>query len=325
MAEITVREALQLAMKEEMQRDERVFILGEEVAEYQGAYKITQGLLQEFGPKRVIDSPISEHGFTGLAIGAAFGGLRPIVEFMTFNFAMQAFDQIVNSAAKTNYMSGGQLGCPIVFRGPNGAAARVAAQHSQNFAAVYSHIPGLNVIAPYSAEDAKGLLISAIRDDNPVIFLENEIMYGRSFEIPDVIEPIPIGKARIVKEGGDVTILAFSLQVGMAMEAANILAEENIDAEIIDLRTIKPLDIETILESVRKTNRLISVEEGWFFAGIGATISSIVIREAFDYLDAAPEVVSGKDVPLPYAENLEKMSLPTVEEIIAAAKRACYR
>jgi pyruvate dehydrogenase E1 component beta subunit len=325
MAEITVREALQLAMKEEMQRDERVFILGEEVAEYQGAYKITQGLLQEFGPKRVIDSPISEHGFTGLAIGAAFGGLRPIVEFMTFNFAMQAFDQIVNSAAKTNYMSGGQLGCPIVFRGPNGAAARVAAQHSQNFAAIYSHIPGLKVIAPYSADDAKGLLISAIRDDNPVIFLENEIMYGRSFEIPDVIEPIPIGKARIVKEGADVTILAFSLQVGMAIEAANILAEENIDAEIIDLRTIKPLDIETILESVRKTNRLISVEEGWFFAGIGATISSIVIREAFDYLDAAPEVVSGKDVPLPYADNLEKMSLPTVEEIVSAAKRACYR
>lgn len=325
MAEITVREALQLAMKEEMQRDKRVFILGEEVAEYQGAYKITQGLFQEFGPKRVIDSPISEHGFTGLAIGAAFGGLRPIVEFMTFNFAMQAFDQIVNSAAKTNYMSGGQLGCPIVFRGPNGAAARVAAQHSQNFAAIYSHIPGLKVIAPYSADDAKGLLISAIRDDNPVIFLENEIMYGRSFEIPDVIEPIPIGKARIVKEGVDVTILAFSLQVGMAIEAANILAEENINAEIIDLRTIKPLDIETILESVRKTNRLISVEEGWFFAGIGATISSIVIREAFDYLDAAPEVVSGKDVPLPYAENLEKMSLPTVEEIVAAAKRACYR
>lgn len=325
MAEITVREALQLAMKEEMQRDERVFILGEEVAEYQGAYKITQGLLQEFGPKRVIDSPISEHGFTGLAIGAAFGGLRPIVEFMTFNFAMQAFDQIVNSAAKTNYMSGGQLGCPIVFRGPNGAAARVAAQHSQNFAAIYSHIPGLKVIAPYSADDAKGLLISAIRDDNPVIFLENEIMYGRSFEIPDVIGPIRIGKARIVKEGADVTILAFSLQVGMAIEAAKVLAEENIDAEIIDLRTIKPLDVETILESVRKTNRLVSVEEGWFFAGIGATISSIVIKEAFDYLDAAPEVVSGKDVPLPYAENLEKMSLPTVEEIVAAAKRACYR
>lgn len=325
MAEITVREALQLAMKEEMQRDERVFILGEEVAEYQGAYKITQGLLQEFGSKRVIDTPISEHGFTGLAIGAAFGGLRPIVEFMTFNFAMQAFDQIVNSAAKTNYMSGGQLGCPIVFRGPNGAAARVAAQHSQNFAAVYSHIPGLKVIAPYSAEDAKGLLISAIRDDNPVIFLENEIMYGRSFEVPDVIEPLPIGKARIVKEGDDITILAFSLQVGMAIEAAKILAEENINAEIIDLRTIKPLDIEAILESVRKTNRLVCFEEGWFFAGIGATISSIVIKEAFDYLDAAPEVVSGKEVPLPYAENLEKMSLPTVEEIVAAAKRACYR
>jgi len=325
MAEITVREALQLAMKEEMQRDERVFILGEEVAEYQGAYKITQGLLQEFGSKRVIDTPISEHGFTGLAIGAAFGGLRPIVEFMTFNFAMQAFDQIVNSAAKTNYMSGGQLGCPIVFRGPNGAAARVAAQHSQNFAAVYSHIPGLKVIAPYSAEDAKGLLISAIRDDNPVIFLENEIMYGRSFEVPDVIEPLPIGKARIVKEGDDITILAFSLQVGMAIEAAKILAEENIYAEIIDLRTIKPLDIEAILESVRKTNRLVCVEEGWFFAGIGATISSIVIKEAFDYLDAALEVVSGKEVPLPYAENLEKMSLPTVEEIVAAAKRACYR
>lgn len=325
MAEITVREALQLAMKEEMQRDERVFILGEEVAEYQGAYKITQGLLQEFGSKRVIDTPISEHGFTGLAIGAAFGGLRPIVEFMTFNFAMQAFDQIVNSAAKTNYMSGGQLGCPIVFRGPNGAAARVAAQHSQNFAALYSHIPGLKVIAPYSAEDAKGLLISAIRDDNPVIFLENEIMYGRSFEVPEVIEPLPIGKARIVKEGDDITILAFSLQVGMAIEAAKILAEENIDAEIIDLRTIKPLDIEAILESVRKTNRLVCVEEGWFFAGIGATISSIVIKEAFDYLDAAPEMVSGKEVPLPYAENLEKMSLPTVEEIVAAAKRACYR
>lgn len=325
MAEITVREALQLAMKEEMQRDERVFILGEEVAEYQGAYKITQGLLQEFGSKRVIDTPISEHGFTGLAIGAAFGGLRPIVEFMTFNFAMQAFDQIVNSAAKTNYMSGGQLGCPIVFRGPNGAAARVAAQHSQNFAAVYSHIPGLKVISPYSAEDAKGLLMSAIRDDNPVIFLENEIIYGRSFEVPEIIEPLPIGKARIVKEGDDITILAFSLQVGMAIEAAKILAEENIDAEIIDLRTIKPLDIEAILESVRKTNRLVCVEEGWFFAGIGATISSIVIKEAFDYLDAAPEVVSGKEVPLPYAENLEKMSLPTVEEIVAAAKRACYR
>lgn len=325
MTEMTVREALQSAMREEMLRDKKIFVIGEEVAEYQGAYKVTQGLLQEFGDKRVIDTPITEHGFAGLAIGAAFGGLRPIVEFMTFNFAMQAFDQIVNSAAKTNYMSGGQLGCPIVFRGPNGAAARVGAQHSQNFAAVYSHIPGLKVIAPYSAEDAKGLLISAVRDDNPVIFLENEMMYGRSFEVPDVIEPIPIGKARIVKEGLDVTILAFSLQVGMAIEAAQILAEENIDAEIIDLRTIRPLDEQTILESVRKTNRLVFVEEGWFFAGIGATVSAIVMREAFDYLDAAPEIVSGKDVPLPYAENLEKLSLPTVDNIVSAAKRACYK
>jgi pyruvate dehydrogenase E1 component beta subunit len=325
MAEMTVREALQSAMKEEMHRDEKVFVMGEEVAEYQGAYKITQGLLQEFGDKRVIDTPITEHGFAGLAVGAAFGGLRPIVEFMTFNFAMQAFDQIVNSAAKTNYMSGGQLGCPIVFRGPNGAAARVGAQHSQNFAAIYSHVPGLKVIAPYSAEDAKGLLISAIRDDNPVIFLENEIMYGKTFEVPDVVEPIPIGKARIVQEGSDVTIVAFSLQVGMAIEAAQILAEENISVEIIDLRTIRPLDEEAILDSVRKTNRLVLVEEGWFFSGIGATISAIVMREAFDYLDAAPEIVSGKDVPLPYAENLEKLSLPTVDDIVIAAKRVCYK
>lgn len=324
MLEMTVREALQAAMREEMHRDEKVFIMGEEVAQYQGAYKITQGLLQEFGDKRVIDTPITEHGFAGLAVGAAFAGLRPIVEFMTFNFAMQALDQIVNSAAKTNYMSGGQLGCPIVFRGPNGAAARVAAQHSQNFAALYAHIPGLKVIAPYSAEDAKGLLISAIRDDNPTIFLENEIMYGRSFQVPEVVDPIPIGKARIMREGTDVTILAFSIQVGMAMEAANILAEENISAEVIDLRTIKPLDEETILGSVCKTNRLVSVEEGWFFAGIGATISSIVMREAFDYLDAPPEIVSGKDIPLPYAENLEKMALPTVQDIVLAAKRACY-
>ncbi len=325
MPEITVREALQSAMKEEMHRDEKIFILGEEVAEYQGAYKVTQGLLQEFGNKRVIDTPITEHGFAGLAVGAAFGGLRPIVEFMTFNFAMQAFDQIVNSAAKTNYMSGGQLGCPIVFRGPNGAASRVGAQHSQNFAAIYSHIPGLKVVAPYSAEDAKGLLISAIRDNNPVIFLENEILYGKSFEVPDIVSPIEIGKARIVQEGSDITIIAFSLQVGMAIEAAQILAKENITAEIIDLRTIKPLDEETILASVRKTNRLVFVEEGWFFSGIGATISAIVTREAFDYLDAAPEIVSGKDVPLPYAENLEKLSLPTVDDIVIAAKRACYK
>lgn len=325
MKEITVREALRDAMTEEMRRDEKVFVMGEEVAEYQGAYKITQGMLEEFGAKRVIDTPITEHGFTGLAVGAAFGGLRPIVEFMTFNFAMQAFDQIINSAAKTNYMSGGQIGCPIVFRGANGAAARVGAQHSQNFAATYAHVPGLKVIAPYSAEDAKGLLISAIRDDNPVIFLENEIMYGRSFETPEIVEPIEIGKAKILREGEDVTILAFSIQVGMALAAADILAEAGISAEVIDLRTIKPLDEEAIIESVVKTNRLVVVEEGWFFGGIGATISAIVMREAFDHLDAPVEVVAGKDVPLPYAENLEKMSLPTVEDIVEAAKQACYR
>ncbi len=325
MAEITVREALLQAMQEEMQRDENVFVMGEEVAEYQGAYKITQGLLGEFGSKRVVDTPITEHGFTGLAVGAAFGGLRPIVEFMTFNFAMQAFDQIVNSAAKTNYMSGGQLGCPIVFRGPNGAAARVAAQHSQNYAATYAHVPGLKVVAPYSAEDSKGLLKSAIRDDNPVIFLENEIMYGQTFEVSDDVEPIEIGKAKILREGEGVTILAFSLQVGMALEAADILADAGISAEVIDLRTIKPLDEDAIIESVTKTNRLVSVEEGFFFAGVGATIASIVMREAFDYLDAPIEVVAGKDVPLPYAENLEKLSLPTIEEIVEAAKRACYR
>ena len=325
MAKITVREALLQAMQEEMRNDKNVFVMGEEVAEYQGAYKVTQGLLEEFGPKRVIDTPITEHGFTGLAIGAAFAGLRPIVEFMTFNFAMQAFDQIVNSAAKTNYMSGGQLGCPIVFRGPNGAAARVAAQHSQNYAATYAHIPGLKVVAPYSAEDSKGLLKSAIRDDNPVIFLENEIMYGQSFEVPDNVQPIEIGKAKILREGTDITILAFSLQVGMALQAADILADAGINAEVIDLRTIKPLDEETIIESVMKTNRLVTVEEGFFFAGVGATIATIVMKNAFDYLDAPVEVISGKDVPLPYAENLEKMSLPTVQEIVEAAKRACYK
>ncbi len=324
MAEITVREALGQAMRQEMMRDEKVFIIGEEVAEYQGAYKITQGLLQEFGADRVIDSPITEHGFTGLAIGAAFGNLRPIVEFMTFNFAMQAFDQIVNSAAKTNYMSGGQMGCPIVFRGPNGAAARVAAQHSQNYAATYAHIPGLKVIAPYSAEDARGLLISAIRDDNPVVFLENEILYGQNFEVSDVAEPIEIGKAKILREGTDVTITAFSLQVGMALEACNILAEQGISAEVIDLRTIKPLDEQTIIDSVIKTGRLVTVEEGWFFSGIGVTISSIIMRYAFDYLDAPVEIITGKDVPLPYAVNLEKLSLPTVNKIVEAAKRACY-
>lgn len=325
MAKITVREALLQAMQEEMRNDKNVFVMGEEVAEYQGAYKVTQGLLEEFGPKRVIDTPITEHGFAGLAVGAAFAGLRPIVEFMTFNFAMQAFDQIVNSAAKTNYMSGGQLGCPIVFRGPNGAAARVAAQHSQNYAATYAHIPGLKVVAPYSAEDSKGLLKSAIRDDNPVIFLENEIMYGQSFEVPDDVQPIEIGKAKVLREGEDVTILAFSLQVGMALQAADILADAGINAEVIDLRTIKPLDEETIIESVMKTNRLVTIEEGFFFAGVGATIATIVMKNAFDYLDAPVEVISGKDVPLPYAENLEKMSLPTVQEIVEAAKRACYK
>jgi pyruvate dehydrogenase E1 component beta subunit len=325
MAEITVREALLQAMQEEMRNDKNVFVMGEEVAEYQGAYKATQGLLEEFGSKRVIDTPITEHGFTGLAVGAAFAGLRPIVEFMTFNFAMQAFDQIVNSAAKTNYMSGGQLGCPIVFRGPNGAAARVAAQHSQNYAATYAHIPGLKVVAPYSAEDSKGLLKSAIRDDNPVIFLENEIMYGQSFDVPDNVEPIEIGKAKVLREGEDLTILAFSIQVGLALQAADILADGGISSEVIDLRTIKPLDEEVIIESVMKTNRLVIVEEGFFFAGVGATIASIVMKDAFDYLDAPVEVVAGKDVPLPYAENLEKISLPTAEEIVEAAKRACYR
>ncbi len=325
MAEITVREALLSAMKEEMQRDKRVFVMGEEVAQYQGAYKVTQGLLEEFGPKRVIDTPISENGFAGLAVGAALGGLRPIVEFMTFNFAMQAFDQIVNSATKINYMSGGQFCCPVVFRGPNGASGRVAAQHSQNFAATYGHIPGLKVISPYSAEDCKGLLISAIRDDNPVIFLENEIMYGQNFEVADVVNPIEIGKAKTLRKGDDITILAFSLQVGLALEAANILAEIGISVEVIDLRTIKPLDERAIIESVIKTNRLVTVEEGWFFCGIGATISSIVMRKAFDYLDTPVEVISGKDVPLPYAKNLEKMSLPTTEEIVEVVKKVCYR
>lgn len=325
MPEITVREALGSSMKEEMKRDDKVIVIGEEVAEYQGAYKITQGLLEEFGSDRVIDTPITEHGFAGLGIGAAFAGLRPIVEFMTFNFAMQAFDQIINSAAKTNYMSGGQLSCPIVFRGPNGAAARVGAQHSQNFTATYSHIPGLKVIAPYSAEDCGGLLISAIRDDNPVIFLENEIMYGQKFETPETIKPIEIGKAKLLKDGKDVTIITFSIQVGMALEAAKILEESGISAEVIDLRTIRPLDETAIIESLKKTNRMVVVEEGWFFSGIGATISSIAMRDAFDYLDAPVEVVSGKDIPLPYAENLEKMSLPSTSDIVEAAKKACYR
>ncbi|MDF2965492.1 MAG: pyruvate dehydrogenase subunit beta [Rickettsiaceae bacterium] len=325
MPQVTVREALRDAMAEEMRKDESVFIMGEEVAEYQGAYKVTQGLLEEFGPKRVIDTPITEHGFAGIAVGAAFNGLKPIVEFMTFNFAMQAIDQIINSAAKTNYMSGGQVRCPIVFRGPNGAAARVAAQHSQNYAAWYAHVPGLKVIAPYSAEDAKGLLKSAIQDPNPVIFLENEIMYGQSFEIPENIDEIPIGKARIVRQGNDVTITAYSIQVKLAIEAANILADKGIKAEVIDLRTIRPLDEEAIIESVKKTNRLVAIDEGWFFGGVSASIAALVMRDAFDYLDAPVEVVCGKDVPLPYAANLEKLALPTVDDVVEAALKACYR
>jgi pyruvate dehydrogenase E1 component beta subunit len=324
MKNITVREALNQAMQRAMHESDKVFVIGEEVGQYQGAYKVTQGLLEEFGPMRVIDAPITEHGFAGLAVGAAFAGLRPIVEFMTFNFSLQAIDQIINSAAKTYYMSGGQLNCPIVFRGPNGAAARVAAQHSQNLAAYYAHIPGLKVVAPYDAQDARGLLASAINDDNPVIFLENEILYGQSFEVTTDIEPIEIGKARIVRPGQDVTIIAFSLQVGLAIKAAKMLSERGIDAEIIDLRTIKPLDEDTIIASVQKTNRAVIVEEGWFFAGIAATIGSIIMQKAFDDLDAPVQTVSGKDVPLPYAVNLEKMSLPTVEEIVEKALNACY-
>ena len=324
MITMTVREALRSAMREEMKRDDSVFIIGEEVAEYNGAYKVTQDLLTEFGPKRVIDSPITEHGFAGLAVGAAFAGLKPIVEFMTFNFAMQALDHIVNSAAKTYYMSGGTLTCPIVFRGPNGSAARVAAQHSQNYAALYSHIPGLKVIAPYSAEDARGLLMSAIRDPNPVVFLEHELLYGQSFEVEENAEPIEIGKARIVRGGSDVTIITFSLQVKLAMDAASVLAESGVDAEVLDLRTIRPLDVDAILESVKKTNRLVVVEEGWFFAGVGASIAAIVMKHAFDYLDAPVEIVSAKDVPLPYASNLEKLALPSADEIIHAVKNVMY-
>lgn len=325
MRQMTVREALRYAITEEMIRDERVFIIGEEVAEYNGAYKVTQGLLDKFGSNRVIDSPISEHGFTGLAVGSAMTGLRPIVEFMTFNFAMQAIDQIINSAAKTHYMSGGMIKCPIVFRGPNGAAARVAAQHSQNYAAWYAHIPGLKVLAPYTASDSAGLLMSAVRDDNPVIFLENEILYGHSFDVEDEIRPIEIGKAKVIKQGKDITIVAFSIQVKLALEAASQLAQDGIDAEVIDLRSIKPLDIDCIINSVVKTNKIVIVEEGWFTCGIGATISALVTNKAFDYLDSPPEVVSAKDVPLPYAHNLEKLAIPSVEDIVLYAKKACYR
>jgi pyruvate dehydrogenase E1 component beta subunit len=323
---ITVREALRDAMAEEMRHDETVFLIGEEVAEYEGAYKISQGLLEEFGEKRVIDTPITEHGFTGLSVGAAFGGLRPIVEFMTFNFAMQAMDHLINSAAKTLYMSGGQMGCPIVFRGANGAAAGVAAQHSQCFASWYAHVPGLKVLAPYSSEDAKGLLKSAIRDPNPVIFLENEILYGQTFNVPDDKDFIvPIGKAKIEREGTDVTIVSFSIMVGLALEAAKALAEEGISAEVINLRTIRPLDIETIVNSIKKTNRVISIEEGWPVAGIGSEIAAISMEHAFDYLDAPLVRVCGEDVPMPYAKNLEAAALPDIEKVITAVKSVCYK
>ncbi|MFQ5533215.1 MAG: pyruvate dehydrogenase complex E1 component subunit beta [Sphingomonadales bacterium] len=323
---LSVREALRDAMAEEMRRDDRVFLMGEEVAEYQGAYKVSQTLLEEFGAKRVIDTPITEHGFAGLGVGAAFGGLRPIVEFMTFNFAMQAIDHIINSAAKTLYMSGGVLGCPIVFRGPNGPAARVAAQHSQCFAAWYAQVPGLKVIAPYSAADAKGLLKSAIRDPNPVVFLEHELLYGHTFEVPDVEDhTVPIGKAKVVREGADVSIITFSQPVGAALEAAEQLAKEGIDAEVIDLRTLRPLDTETILASVRKTNRAVAVEQGWAFGGIGAEIAALISEQAFDDLDAPVARVAGADVPMPYAANLERLATVQPEQIIAAAKAVCYR
>ena len=322
---ITVREALRNAMAEEMRVDKNVFVMGEEVAEYQGAYKVTQGLLDEFGDKRVYDTPITEHGFAGIGIGAAFGNLKPIVEFMTFNFAMQAMDQIINSAAKTLYMSGGQMGCPIVFRGPNGAASRVAAQHSQCYASWYAHCPGLKVISPWSSKDAKGLLKSAIRDPDPVIFLENEVMYGQSFSCPnDEDFVLPIGKANIEKEGEDVTIVAFSIMVGKSLEAAEILKDKNINAEVINLRTLRPLDIDTIIESVKKTNRVVTCEEGFPFSGIGAEISALIIEKAFDWLDAPVKRVTGKDVPMPYAANLEKLALPQIDDIVSACKEVCY-
>jgi len=326
MVTMTVREALREGMSEEMRRDKSVFLMGEEVGQYQGAYKISQGMLDEFGPQRVIDTPITEMGFTGLGVGAAFGGLRPIVEFMTFNFSMQAIDQIVNSAAKTLYMSGGQMGCPIVFRGPNGAAARVAAQHSQCYAAWYSHIPGLKVVAPYSAADFKGLIKAAIRDPNPVIFLENEILYGRSFEVPKLDDyVVPIGKARIARAGKDVTLVGYAISVGYCLQAAEKLAEQGIEAEVIDLRTIRPMDTATIIASVQKTNRLVTVEEGFPQSGIGAEIAARVMEQAFDHLDAPVLRVTGKDVPMPYAANLEKLALPSVAEVIEAARAVCYR
>jgi pyruvate dehydrogenase E1 component beta subunit len=326
MVKTTVREALRDAMAEEMRRDDTVFVMGEEVAEYQGAYKVTQGLLDEFGAKRVIDTPITEHGFAGLGVGAAFGGLRPIVEFLTFNFAMQAMDQIINSAAKTLYMAGGKMGCPIVFRGPNGAAARVAAQHSQCFAAWYAHIPGLKVCMPYTAADYKGLLKSAVRDPNPVIFLENEILYGKSFDVPDMEDwTVPIGKARIARQGSDITIVSFGIGMTYAMEAASILAGEGIEAEVVDLRSLRPMDTATVVKSIRKTNRCITVEEGFPVGAIGNHLSAVLMREAFDYLDAPVLNLTGKDVPMPYAANLEKLALVTTAEVVEAAKSVCYR
>lgn len=321
----TVRVALREAMAEEMRANDDIYIMGEEVAEYNGAYKVTEGMLEEFGARRVIDTPITEHGFAGIAVGSAMNGLKPIVEFMTFNFAMQAIDHIINSAAKTLYMAGGQLGCPIVFRGPNGAAARVGAQHSQCYASWYAHVPGLKVVSPWSAADAKGLMKAAIRDPNPIIFLENELMYGQSFEVPtDPDYVIPIGRAKIEREGTDVTIVAFSIMVGKALEAAEKLAEQGIEAEVINLRTIRPLDRYTILESVKKTNRIVSCEEGFPFAGIGAEIAALIGEHAFDYLDAPLKRVTAADVPLPYASGLEKLALPQVEQIIHAAKEVCY-
>jgi pyruvate dehydrogenase E1 component beta subunit len=319
---ITVREALRDALALELRRDDKVFLIGEEVAQYQGAYKISQGLLDEFGPKRVIDTPITEHGFAGMAVGAALNGLKPIVEFMTFNFAMQAMDQIINSAAKTLYMSGGQMGCPIVFRGPNGAAARVAAQHSQCYASWYAHVPGLKVVAPWSSADAKGLLRAAIRDPNPIIVLENEILYGQTFECPTDDEFIvPLGRAKIERVGQHVTIVAFSIMVGVAMKAAEVLAEQGVEAEVINLRSLRPFDTATVIESVKKTNRIVSVEEGWPFAGIGAEMAMQVIEHAFDWLDAPPVRVHGVDVPLPYAANLEKLALPQPEWVVDAVKK----
>ena len=326
MVNLSVRDALRDAMAEEMRRDGDVFLMGEEVAEYQGAYKISQGLLEEFGPKRVIDTPITEQGFCGLGVGAAYGGLRPIIEFMTFNFAVQAIDQILNSAAKTLYMSGGQMGAPIVFRGANGVASRVAAQHSQCYASWYAHCPGLKVVTPWSAADAKGLLKAAIRDPNPVVFLEHEILYGQSFDVPD--DPdfvLPIGRAKVERPGTDVTITAFSFTVGMALEAAEALAAEGIEADVINLRTLRPLDTETIIQSVRKTNRLVTLEEGWPAYGIGSEIAAVMMEHAFDDLDAPVVRVAGADVPMPYAANLEKLALPTVAQIVEAAKAVCYR